>query len=70
MFSVVEQGRLNWSNLFVHSTVSEAEMHSSMQTRAVVDKTVKSVLSHTGFILLIAKPVENMMDRAINVYCL
>lgn len=47
-------------------TVSEVEMHSLVQTKAVADMIVQSVLSHTKFIVPMGETVGKMMERAVD----
>lgn len=46
--------------------MSNAEMGSVVETKVVVEPIVLSVLSNTGFIVLIAETVRKVADRAGN----
>lgn len=50
--------------------VSKAEKDSLVQTKAVADTVVQSILSNTEIIVPVAGTVENMVDKAVEEYCL
>lgn len=49
-------------------TVSRDEMHSLVQTKAVLDTIVKSVLSNKGFMVSIAETFGNTVDGGNDEY--
>lgn len=57
MFNVVEQALVKPVRSRSAPTVSVAEMCSLVQTNPVADKIVRSVLSNTGFIVLIVEAI-------------
>lgn len=50
--------------------LSDADMDSLVQGKAVAEKIFKSVVLNFGFIVPIAENVERMMARAIDDFCL